>query len=104
MAKPKRALPPSDPTNGAAETPADMQSMLETNGAALAAAMQASEAMLQGLAELNREMMNFATDRLRKGIETSESLMGCQNPADASESTATTRAAPRRPISRRRRG
>lgn len=83
MAKPKRALPPSDPTNGAAETPADMQSMLETNGAALAAAMQASEAMLQGLAELNREMMNFATDRLRKGIETSESLMGCQDPAEA---------------------
>lgn len=83
MAKPKRALSPSNPTNGAAGTRPDMQSVLETNGAALAAAMQASEAMLRGLAELNREMLNFATDRLRKGFETSESLMGCQDPAEA---------------------
>ena len=83
MAKPKRAFPASDPTNGSAETRPDMQSVFETNGAALAAAMQASEAMFQGLAELNREMMNFASDRLRKGFETSESLMGCQDPAQA---------------------
>ena len=82
MAKPKRGSA-SDPTNGSAETRPDTQVMFEANGAALAATMQASEAMLQGMAEINREMMNFATDRLRKGFETSESLMGCHDPAQA---------------------
>lgn len=79
MAKTKSALPSPDPTNGIP----DMRAAFETNGAAFAAAMQASEAMLEGMAEINREMVNFATDRLRKSFETSESLMGCHDPAQA---------------------
>src|SRR3546814_14916000 len=59
------------------------RSAFETNGAAFAAAMQASEAMFEGMAEINREMVTFATDRLRKSFETSESLMGCHDPAHA---------------------
>lgn len=67
----------------AAPSVPDFRAVLETNGAALAAAVKASEAMLQGWAEMNREMMSFAGERFRKSFEVSESLMGCNDPAQA---------------------
>lgn len=75
-ASPRTAKPQ---TNGAP----DFSTVFQSNGAAFAAAMKASEAMLHGLSEMNREMLNFAGDRLRKSFETSESLMGCHDPAEA---------------------
>lgn len=74
-----RPRPEAQPTNGVP----DMRAVFETNGAAMAAAIKASEAMLEGMAEMNREVMDFASDRLRRSWQTSESLMGCQDPAQA---------------------
>lgn len=82
MARTKSASNGPASAHAAAEIP-DYRAVLESNGAAFAAAMRSGEAMLQGLAEMNREMMSFASDRLRKSFETSESLMGCHDPAQA---------------------
>ena len=82
MARTKTASSGPASVHAAAEIP-DYRAVFQSNGAAFAAAMKASEAMLHGLAEMNREMMSFASDRLRKGFETSESLMGCHDPAQA---------------------
>lgn len=57
--------------------------LFQSNGAAFAAAMRSGEAMLHGMAEINREVMTFAADRLRKNLEVSESLLGCRDPAQA---------------------
>lgn len=62
---------------------ADASDMFEANGAVFAAALKASEAMFAGVAEINREMMSFAGDRVRQSVETSGSLMGCHDPAEA---------------------
>ena len=82
MARTKTASSGPASVHAAAEIP-DYRAVFQSNGAAFAAAMKASEAMLHGLAEMNREMMSFASDRLRKGFEASESLMGCHDPAQA---------------------
>lgn len=78
---PKTKSAPASPEAGNGVP--DFRAVFETNGAAFAAAVKASEAMLQGLAEMNREMMSFASERFRKSFETSESLMGCHDPAQA---------------------
>lgn len=61
----------------------DYTALFQSNGAAFAAAMKSGEAMLHGMAEINREVMTFAADRLRKNFEMSESLLGCRDPAQA---------------------
>jgi hypothetical protein len=83
MAKSRNASPPPRPEAHPVNGMPDMRAVFETNGAAMAAAIKASEAMLEGMAEMNREVMDFASDRLRKSWQTSESLMGCQDPAQA---------------------
>ncbi len=67
----------------AVKSAADASDVFEANGAAFAAALKASEAMFAGVAEINREVMSFAGDRLRQGVETSGSLIGCHDPAEA---------------------
>lgn len=79
----KRPSAASRTTKPQTDGAADFSAIFQTNGAAFAAALKASEAMLNGLSEMNREMLNFASDRLRKSFETSESLMGCHDPAQA---------------------
>lgn len=72
------------PQGGAAgEGGLDMRTVIESNGAAIHAAMKASEAMFEGMTELNKEVMSFASDRLHKGLQTSGSLMACHDPAEA---------------------
>lgn len=61
----------------------DYTALFQSNGAAFAAALRSGEAMLHGMAEINREVMTFAADRLRKNFEVSESLLGCRDPAQA---------------------
>ena len=84
---PKTKTAPASPKTAASPEAGngipDFRAVFETNGAAFAAAVKASEAMLQGLAEMNREMMSFASERFRKSFETSESLLGCHDPAQA---------------------
>ena len=83
MAKTKitSAMPQSAETLGG--DTADMGAMFERNGAAIAAAIKAGEAVVDGMAALNREMMSFASDRLRKSWQTSDALLGCHDPAEA---------------------
>lgn len=81
MAKSKSVADVAE-TEAATEIP-DYRTVIEANGAAFAAAMKAGEAMLHGFAAMNSEMLNFAGERMRKSLETSESLMGCHDPAQA---------------------
>jgi hypothetical protein len=83
MAKTKitSALPQSAETTANGFT--DMSTVFERNGAAIAAAIKAGEAMFDGMAEFNREVMSFASDRLRKSWQTSDALLGCHDPAEA---------------------
>lgn len=83
MARNKTGVAPKAAAESPATEMADYSAVFQTNGAAFAAALRAGEAMLQGWAEINREMMNFASDRLRRSLETSESLIGCQDPTQA---------------------
>jgi hypothetical protein len=60
----------------------DYEGLLNTNGANLNAVMRASEAVWKGMAMISQEIMGFASTRLRHNLETSESLMHCQDAAE----------------------
>jgi hypothetical protein len=57
--------------------------LLESNGANLDAAMKATDAMMKGMAAFGQEMVDFTNERLRQNIETSQSLMGCNDMSQA---------------------
>jgi phasin family protein len=67
--------------NGAPQI--DVANMLDTNGENLKAMMRTNEAILEGLAELGREMIAFGNARLRQDLEASECLMGCKDAGEA---------------------
>ena len=49
------------------------------NGQAMTALMDASEAMMRGVAAINEEMVSFATNRFQENLEMSQSLMRCDD-------------------------
>ncbi len=53
------------------------------NGEALEAMMRANEAMLQGMATMQREIMEFGNARLRQDLETQEALSHCDDLQEA---------------------
>jgi hypothetical protein len=57
----------------------DVAKLLDTNGDNLKAMMRANEAILEGLAELGREMIAFGNTRLRQDLAATESFMGCKD-------------------------
>ena len=61
----------------------DVVNLLNSNGENLKAMMRANEAVLEGLAELGREMMAFGGTRLRQDLSASESLMCCKDASEA---------------------
>ena len=65
------------------QTATELNGLFEANGVYLTAAMQASEAMLKGMTNLQHEMIDFASRRLKEGFRTSESLTGCRDAAQA---------------------
>ena len=62
---------------------ADLGSLMDANGETFRAIMKANEAMLEGMAAMGREIMEFRNERTRRDIETSESLMRCNDLEEA---------------------
>ncbi len=54
-----------------------------TNTDALEAMIKANEAMLQGMAEMQREIMEFGSARLRLDVETQDALAHCADLQEA---------------------
>lgn len=59
------------------------EAFIDENRDNLEAFVQANEAILNGMAALNAEMMAFGTKRLRANIERSDSLVGCKDAEQA---------------------
>lgn len=78
MAKASKTLAAADATPRA-----DVANLLDANGENLKAMMRANEVVLEGLAELGREMIAFGNTRLREDMAASESLMGCKDASEA---------------------
>ena len=55
----------------------------DENTQSLEAFVQANEAIMNGMAALNSEMLSFANTRLGENIERSESLMSCNDAEEA---------------------
>ncbi len=70
--EPKRVAEPLKPEASSDET-----------SHALDAFVQANEAIMDSMAALGAEMMEFGTKRVRENIERTESLMRCDDPAEA---------------------
>lgn len=68
--------------SGTLEAP-DYGNLLERNGENLKAVIRANEAVLDGMAALSRELMDFGSARLRHDMEASESLLQCRDPEQA---------------------
>ena len=72
-----------------AETPsggdgaADFGSLVDANGETFRAIMKANEAMLEGMAAVGREIIEFRTERTRRDLATSESLLHCNDVEEA---------------------
>lgn len=69
--------------------PPSYEAMLGSNGENISAVMSASEAMFAGMAEVSQEMMNFAGERVRKNLETSEELIKAKDPEEIFEKQCT---------------
>lgn len=61
----------------------DLGAFAKSNGEAFETFIKANQAMMDGWAALNQELMAFTDRRLREGFERTESLIGCSNPEDA---------------------
>lgn len=61
----------------------DIGAFARSNGEAFETFVKANQAMMDGWAALNQELMAFTDRRLREGFERTESLIGCSNPEDA---------------------
>lgn len=75
--------------HGAVPTPPSYEAMLGSNGENISAVMSASEAMFSGMAEVSQEVMNFAGERVRKNLETSEELIKAKDPEEIFEKQCT---------------
>ncbi|WP_162913187.1 phasin family protein [Rhodospirillaceae bacterium SYSU D60014] len=62
---------------------ADYLSLFQPNDATMDAMVKASDAMLKGVAALGQEMVDFANTRVKQNLETSQSLMGCNDLSQA---------------------
>ena len=62
---------------------------LGNNGDNVTAMMNASEAMLAGMAEVSQEVMTFAGARMRHNIESSEDLIHTKDPEEIFEKQCT---------------
>lgn len=62
---------------------ADFGSLVDANGETFKAIMKANEAMLEGMAAVGREIIEFRTERTRRDLETSESLLHCNDLEEA---------------------
>jgi len=67
----------------------DYERMMALSSANLEAMMQASEAVLKGLAKLNGELVGFASARIKEQLEGGRSLAECGNWSDALEKQAS---------------
>jgi len=83
MAKTNKTQASKTHTAAEAVPQIDVAKLLDANGENLKAMMRANEAILEGLAELGREMMAFGGTRLRQDMAASESLMGCKDASEA---------------------
>ena len=61
------------------------EALVGKNGENVTAVMNASEAMLAGMAEVSQEMMTFASDRLRQDMESAEDFAKAKSPEDLFE-------------------
>lgn len=61
----------------------DVQALLQSNGANLAAFMQAAQTWFQGCVSVSQELAGFAGRRLREDMESSQALMNCRDPQEA---------------------
>lgn len=61
----------------------DLGAFARSNGEAFETFIKANQAMMDGWAALNQELMAFTDRRLREEFERTESLIGCSNPEDA---------------------
>ena len=59
--------------------PDTYQAMIDSNGEALATMIKSSEAMLNGMADLNSEVMSFASARMQQTLKTTENLSHCKD-------------------------
>ncbi len=76
--------------NGASlPNPPSYEAVFGPNGENLSAVMSASEAMFAGMAEVSQEVMNFAGERVRKNLETSEELIKAKDPEEIFEKQCT---------------
>lgn len=71
-----------DAPNGATAN-GDYLKFFQPDDAAMEAVVKASDAMLKGMAALGQEMVDFANTRLKQNLETSQSLMGCNDVSQA---------------------
>lgn len=63
--------------------PLEPEASSDETSHALDAFVQANEAIMDSMAALGAEMMEFGTKRVRENIERTESLMRCNDPAEA---------------------
>lgn len=68
----------NDAPNGVALN-ADYLSLFQPDGETIDAMMKAGDAMLKGMAALGQEMVDFANTRVKQNLETSQSLMSCDD-------------------------
>lgn len=81
----KDAKKQADAGNGApapAATP-DLAALLDSNGAHVAAFVRSSEALWTGMAAISQEMAQFASARMREGMDLSGSVLQCGDPGEA---------------------
>ena len=63
--------------------PLEPEASSDETSHALDAFVQANEAIMDSMAALGAEMMEFGTKRVSENIERTESLMRCNDPAEA---------------------
>ena len=61
----------------------DVDALVQRNGENMKAFMKANEVMLEGMATLGREMMEFGNNRLSHDLKASETLMQCHGADEA---------------------
>ena len=63
--------------------PLESEASSDETSHALEAFVQANEAIMDSMAALGAEMMEFGTKRVRENVERTESLLRCNDPAEA---------------------
>ena len=68
---------------GGSDRQPDLNVLMDANGAYFDAALKSSEALFRGMAALQQEIVQLASQRLQEGFEMSRSLAGCSDPSQA---------------------